>query len=324
MSYNYPIIVSICILSFIIPNADGDIRDEIIILKEKLSMIQEDIIQSSLDIIEQKKIIKDNENRLAELKIIEKEKRANINKSWTGQQEYEQAQKDVRNAQNILDKSNQKLQLLYDTRNGYFVETKSLEEQLTELEKKPLPKPSVNGIIGITVDNNCKAFIKHNMTTDCPTPELLDTLYPGSPCDYSEEGCVKYYSQIGGFHYIIDPPAAVMERIRMVEIRSNFEEFHMQGSAGYDDTQHTVNYQTGRYLDGCKTAYIGTNDWIRFLGDSIYLLYKNCDESYSNLGGYRYEQLNQTTHDITSSYKYQLDQWIKQSKQKCREKCFEY
>ncbi len=123
---------------------------------------------------------------------------------------------------------------------------------------------------------------------------------------------------------MIDPPASIMDRIRMVEIRSSFDEFHMQDERGYDNENHTINYQIGRFMDGCKTAYIGSDSWIKYTGDSIYLLWKGCDPQYTNLGGFRSESINQTVHDITTSKKWQLDQWIKESLVKCREKCFEY
>ncbi len=325
---NYRILLIVCILPVLnmpfFPVADGEnIRDEISSHKKNIISLEKNVISLDSQVDAQKQLIIKNEKLYETAKDDEKTARKNINKSWTGVQEHNTSLDKVEKTKDTWIKSKEHLILLYKERSDVLKEIRSLEGLIDKLDALPRPNGETF-LIGITLDNTCKLFIKNNFTSECPTFEFLDTLYPGSPCDYVDHSCIDYYRQIGGFHYFIDPPASVADRIKMIQIRYNFEEFHMQDERGYDDINHTINYQIGRYLDGCKTAYIGSDSWLRYTGDTIYLLSKDCDPAYTNLGGFRSESISQTEHDITESYKWQLDEWIKESLEKCRMKCFEY
>lgn len=179
-------------------------------------------------------------------------------------------------------------------------------------------------IFGITLDNTCKTFIKNNMTTNCPTYEELDLFYNDLECGYKDEVlCLGYFKQVGITDgYILDPSFDVIHRIKIINIRSNFEEYHFQDSAGYNNTAHTISYGLGRYVDECFNAYIDANQWFGLLGDTIMYLDSKCTKTYHTAE--RSVYLNQTVHNIEDSYKWQLEQWIKESKEKCLNKCFEY
>ncbi len=306
------------------PEANGgDIRVEITDHKKIINDLQERIVELGEVILEQRDTITRNQDDYSIAEVNEKFARENKGKSWTGEQDHQESIKKLNDARNILDESREKLSDLFDERNDVRVEIKRLDELIDKLDALPKPKADFN-IIGITLDNTCKIFIKNNFTSNCPTFELLNSFYPGSPCVTVAYSCISYYNQTGGFHYLIDPPSQVAERIKMIEIRYSFNEFHIQGVGGYDNENHTINYQVGRYLDGCKTAYIGADNWLRYTGDSIYLLLNGCDPAFTYLGGVRSVSINQTVHNIADSYKWQLDKWIKESREKCRELCFEY
>lgn len=303
----------------------ADIRDDIADAKSKIKQYELDILEYDKKIRDARILVFDNEQQLKIEKDEEKKIRATLGASWTAQQELEQAQKDIVEAQKILDTSKKELQILIDTRNEIRKNILRTNDILVEIDKPEPVKPTLQtGIIGITIDNTCKTFIKNNLSSNCPTFEAIDQLYPGSVCEFEGALCIDYYKQIGGFHYLIDPSAAIMERIKMVEIRHNFEEFHLQGDAGYSNEDHTINYQIGRHVDGCKNIYINSESWIKYTGDSIYYFHNGCNKKYSYLDDSRTEYINQTTHDPATSYKYQLDKWIKESKEKCLSKCFEY
>ena len=331
---NYIILLIVCILPLslmpFLSGAGGEsIRTEIANHKKTIDDLEQKIKDLNKTILNQHDVIKKNEDAYGVAKADEKFVRENKGKSWTGEQDHIAALKRVDTANETLKNSKEKWKVIFEERNGAFLEIERLDELIDRLDDPSRPKPRVilkgeSNLIGITLDNTCKLFIKNNLTSGCPSFEFLNTLYPGSPCDYVEHSCLDYYRQIGGFYYFIDPPSPVADRIKMVEIRYNFEEFHLQDERGYDDLNHTINYQIGRYMDGCKTAYIGSDSWLRYTGDSIYFLSKDCNPAYTNLGGFRSESINQTKHDIASSYKWQLDEWIKESLVKCREKCFEY
>ncbi len=273
----------------------------------------------------QKKLVVKNEKLYEDAKDNEKKVRSEIGQSWTGVQDHNAALVKVDNAKETWINSKDDLMSLYRERSDVLKKVRVLEDLIEQLDSIPSVKTNTTGIIGITLDNTCRTFIKNNFESNCPTFEFLNTLYPGTQCDYIDHSCLDYFRQIGGFHYIIDPKASIMDRIKMVEIRYSFDEFHLQDERGYDNENHTINYQVGRYMDSCKTAYIGTDSWLKYAGDSIYLLWKGCDPKYTYLDNqFRSESLNQTVHDITTSKKWQLDEWIKETREKCREICFEY
>ena len=317
-------LVGFILISISLPRANGEnIRDEITSHKKDVISLEKNAISLTKEVDAQKKLIIKNEKLYETAKDDEKTARKNIGKSWTGVQEHNTALDKVEKTKDTWIKSKDDLMLLYKERSDVLKEIRSLEELIDKLDALPTPKGKFN-IIGITLDNTCKIFIKNNFTSNCPTFELLNSFYPGSPCVTVAYSCISYYNQTGGFHYLIDPPSQVAERIKMVEIRYSIEEFHIQGEGGYDDINHTINYQVGRYLDGCKTAYIGSGSWLKYTGDSIYLLSNECNLNYTYLGGFRSESINQTVHNIADSYKWQLDKWIKESREKCRLLCFEY
>ncbi len=326
---SYTILLIVCIaqvifLTVLLPDADGGVRVEISQHKKTIDNLEDKASVLNKDVNAQKTLVAKNERLYETSKDEEKTARNNIGKSWTGVQEHNAALSKVESTKATWINSKDKLMTLYTQRSDVLKEIRVLEELIDELDAMPKTQDSSSTLIGFSIDNTCKAFIKNNLTSNCPTFELLDSFYPGSPCDYIDHSCIDYYKQVGGFHYLIDPPASVADRIKMIEIRYNFKEFHIQGDGGYDDINHTINYQVGRYLDGCKIAYIGSGDWLRYVGDTVYLLANNCDINYTYLGGFRSEPINQTEFDITDFKQWKLEQWIKESLERCKEKCFEY
>ncbi len=323
------ILCIIPLLSLVLsPNADGgNIRNEIAQHKVSIDNLEQDIKDFNLDVLKQRNIIKDNQKSVGIAEANEKFARENKGKSWTGEQDHIETINKLRSVEIVLKESEEKLQIIFSDRNDAYVEIERLDTLINRLDSQPNAERRFvedQFLIGITMDNTCKIFIKNNFSSNCPSFELLSLIYPDSSCEYVNHSCIDYYRQQGGFHYMIDPPASVADRIKMIQIRYNFEEFHIQGIEGYNNTAHTINYQVGRYLDGCKTAYIGADSWFRYTGDSIYLLYKGCDMNYTGLGGFRSESINQTDFDIRDFKQWQLEQWIKESLEKCKSKCFEY
>ncbi len=183
------------------------------------------------------------------------------------------------------------------------------------------PEPLQEGtLIGISLDKNCQIYLKNNYESNCPTYEEINLLYPSFECVYKGKYCLDHFRQIGKINgYIINPSAEVMDRIKMIEIRLNFEEFHKQGKdEGYDDIKHTINYGVGRYVDSCRLAYIDSNNWMALAGDTIMYFFSNCTKTYMNKG---YSvAINQTEHNIADSYKWKLEQWQKEVINNCGSK----
>ncbi len=182
-----------------------------------------------------------------------------------------------------------------------------------EIFVEPLHKGT---LIGITLDTNCQTYLKNNYTTNCPTYEQIKLLYNDLGCVYKGKYCLDHFRQIGKTNgYIIDPSAEVMDRIRMIEIRLNFAEFHIQDQGGYSNDEHTINYGLSRYVDSCRLAYVDSNNWMYLTGDTIMYLFSGCTKTYM-IEGYSVA-INQTEHNIADSYKWKLEQWQKEVINKC-------
>ena len=170
-------------------------------------------------------------------------------------------------------------------------------------------------IFGITLDNSCNTQLKYNLTTSCPTYQFLDLFYNNLECEY-KTACLDYYEQnniIDG--YILDPSAEIMQEIKIITIRSNFNEYHYQDIAGFDNDNRTINYGLGRYVDSCRLAYIDSKQWFSLLGDTIMFLDSGCTKTNHTQDKSVY--LNSTIHNIADSYKYKLEQWQKEVINNC-------
>lgn len=176
----------------------------------------------------------------------------------------------------------------------------------------------------IILDGICLRNIQYLFDSTCPTYPEINLLFPGTVCGFPGSGCLDYYRQTdpSGHRYWIDPPGPILERTKIIEIRSDFKEYLNPTFQGYNKTEHSIIYGVGRYVDDCHHAYIDSEQWVNLLGDTIMYLASDCTKT--NLITDRVEQLEKVNHDITTSYKYQLEQWQKESKIKCKEVCKEY
>jgi hypothetical protein len=317
--------VSSCLLVLTIlgaglTHAYGDIRSDIEALKKEKNSLRQQEADLLSTIIQQKDVIKEKERLYYDARNFEKQKRDEVGSSWTSFDEHDKAVIALSEAKRVWDESKAKLQSLYDSRNTAIAKLRLVEEKLLELNETPLPRIIEPGkLVGISLDKSCRVMNESGINSSCPTFEELNLIYPDIGCTLGGEKCLLYHKQTdGGRGYIINPDLEVSSRIEVIEIRANFDEYLLKGISGYDDANHSLKYNDGIYTSR-RTTFIDGDRWFTLLGQVIWWLYGGEDPSSS-----RYEYLNQTEHDITTSYKYQLDKWIKESKEKCINKCFEY
>ena len=199
-------------------------------------------------------------------------------------------------------------------------------------------------------------MLQNSIDTDCPTYEEILALYPdrsnriiSGDFEYVDgylqrtEGMAKsnhfeYYRYHNNNHFDrqlnqnntgvitwIDPPGDIRTRIKLITIEPSLPEYTIRG-VSFNSTNHNSIF-TGhdRWIDDyCRNITISATDWIFLLGDTLHLVNNDCDEKYSSYNHIKELKRQKTEMDITTSYKYQLEQWIEQTKQKCKEICFEY
>lgn len=184
---------------------------------------------------------------------------------------------------------------------------------------------------GITLDKTCITLLKNNIGTNCPTYNDIMMLYSDSSLEVSSFGYEdnlfqRIHNEIINFleyfrydkqqnHIFVDPPNNIREQIKVIEIRSNFEEFRLPLNKSYNATEHSITLGVGRYVEKCHNAYIDSERWIDLLGDTIYFMSKNCDQNFTKFDSTKKTYLGKMEHDITTSYKYKLEQWQKAIKE---------
>lgn len=198
---------------------------------------------------------------------------------------------------------------------------------------------SVYADFGLILDNTCLAYHKNNLTSDCPTYEELNLIYPDTTKPEISGGFVfkdniwqrekpplndhfEYYRPLNQNEFWIDPPGDTIDRIKIIRITSSDFEYTLGGQVLND-----TSYQIGksRFVnDRCNEIIITAQDWLYLLGDSMRLLQNNCDPAFTSFNEVVTIQWEKTIHDIKTSYKYKFDKWVKESLAKCLGKCFEY
>lgn len=205
---------------------------------------------------------------------------------------------------------------------------------------------AVESSFGIVLSQGCRTMLKNNITTDCPTYEDINTLFPDTSDrkiigDFGyKDGIYQrlssqyknaegYYNSVSSINkdvLFIDPPAKLWAKLNIIEIRPSLDQYLLQKKnldQSYDTTKHSLTLGQGRFVDSCHYAYIDGGNWLFLLGDTIQFIGHNCDPEFTNFNSTTTTYLSKITHDITTSYKYKLDNWYKESLERCGTKvCF--
>lgn len=190
--------------------------------------------------------------------------------------------------------------------------------------------------IGIRLSETCRTMLENNMTTNCPNYLQILHLYPDTSIKkwsgdfyfnengfYEREIITKKYDTLDVYYSFprdvvwIDPPSDVIEKIKIIEITSHDFVYPIK-------TQKITNssYLVGqsRWVSpNCDYARISSDNWIDRLGDTWIYLRSGCDKNSTNYNDLVLREWNGTIHDITTSYKYQLDKWYNEQIQKVKD-----
>lgn len=193
--------------------------------------------------------------------------------------------------------------------------------------------------IGISLSKNCTILLKNNLTTNCPSYNVLEQLDTSNQeisgkfeykDGYYQRGSAQtkehynYYSFIDDWIIFVDPPGNTMDRVKLITIENNFETYFTGEDMG------TFSNETGTYRtfkqsiyvnDRCNSGTIDGKQWKELLPDMIFYLRNNCNDDFKLFNETKVVLMSLTTHDITTSQKYIHDQWVKDALERCKQKC---
>ena len=318
---------------------------------EEIDNIKDEIRQNEIDIEEQKQVVRD----------VNRER----NESWESQVDVEKEEDYLKELEELLEENQTDYIDLLNEQSDIIRQIEDLEEKLEDDEQLlkfqsrsfVFDNLQYTKLIGIELSNTCITMIKNNFTTTCPTYEELSQL-DTSIEEYSGEFIVtdgfyhrdesqyknswKRYESDPTIRIIVDPPAGMNERIKMIILKPNFDTYTLPDKkvqhSEFEYITQTVfdnftkqekavqvlnqTQQFGRVMyhdryvdDNCKDSTINADIWKTIIPDTIHYLRTDC-----TITSFVHEEIihpNVTKMDITNSTDYQHKAWIERVKEHC-------
>ena len=196
--------------------------------------------------------------------------------------------------------------------------------------------------IGIVLSKNCEIMVENNFLTNCPDYRMISLLFPDTT-NPALSGGFEYVdgiyqrvdpSHLKGDHLAryfnekpmiwIDPPSSIRDRIKLITIHNTLPDYKIPGISN-KMVNNTITMGHDRYVDSkCFTSAIAAKEFVFLLGDTIHYLNNDCNPEFTNFEHLRNYTFAKSFQDKTTSYKYQLEAWIEESKIKCLGICKEY
>lgn len=194
---------------------------------------------------------------------------------------------------------------------------------------------SIRKLVGIQLSRTCETMIINGIDSNCPTYHTLqqfdtsleqsgkfgyDSMGFYSRAEPEYENSWRYYDHDDTPRIIVDPPQGMNERIAMITIESDFDVYFLTENMRVENNIRT--WYENRYIDECRNAVIGADDWKRIIVDTIYTLHNRC--THTTLNELKSEQLPFTELPIEDTQYWKDKTWLEESKKKCLQLCREY
>ena len=172
---------------------------------------------------------------------------------------------------------------------------------------------------------------------DCPTVEELNLVFPDTSNQQVSGKIVDGIREPAQMrnHYewyryedrnIIwqDPPGDVLTRAKLIVIENQIQPYKLGKNSTLMVNNTSILGDKRWVSDGCNKSIIPKDNWMIYLGDTIRYMLHNCDPKYTTINTLLEVKTEKTNQDITTSYKWKLDKWLEETKEKCRTICKEY
>lgn len=328
----------------IIPHAHAALRDEIDILQEKIDDLYEDIQELEIDIQKANNDVKTYEISVSNLETRQKvaKERYDESPSDTTRENLQDITNDLVKAERDLNNAKAKLENYEDSLRAKNSQVITLEKNIANMRLLPNDtfKPKTDHEhYGIVLSKTCTTMISNNMSTVCPTYEELNALFPDTS-NQQVSGKLEFINgmyQRGndiknghwGFYNFhektttwIDPPGDIRDKINLIIIEPRLPEYKIAGLQKMEN--NTIYVGHNRHVDSCRTATITATDWLFLTGDTMRYLQNDCDPEFTTFSYLKKHVFQKTEMDISTSYKWQLDNWLEKVKNECKGICKEY
>ena len=341
---------------FGLPNADAVSRSELAELKAQEKTALQDIENYDVRLEDQRESIKNQEKTIDDLK--------NELRELSGLGDWSSIEKKI-NLENQHSQAVQKLDDLRDELGEILREKSDMIKFLNGLdltvEIDNVDLSHLTPRIGIALSKSCETMLKNSFETVCPTYKHLIQL-DSSNTDISgkfttdDDGffhrgpeavpnSYKYYWNDDQIRIFVDPPASMINRIKMIYIEPNFDTYTVPGDMTVHDefemltgnytksmgnqtelVQYEYRDQTAyfgtvlyhdRYIDRCSEAVINANEWKKYMGDTIHLMRNNCDRTFTSFEERKVILPEYSVIDITTSPNWIYQQWLKHTEEFC-------
>ena len=187
---------------------------------------------------------------------------------------------------------------------------------------------------GIALSKSCLSMIKANLT-GCPTYEEISALYTDNTnqrvtgvLDYFDgvyqRGPSQVHNPFNVYVYRdiptlwIDPPYEAQVRMQMITILPSVPEYKIGDESKIMD-DYNVTFGKFRWINlNCSEAKITAENWVFLTGDSLNLLKHNCNPAFTHFNSTITITKEKSYQDISTSYKWKLDNWIKENLKNCK------
>ena len=188
---------------------------------------------------------------------------------------------------------------------------------------------------GIALSRTCLSMISNGISSDCPTYQEINTLFP----DTTNPAIAGDFKIIDGiyqrdippvknpwrFYYYstepilwVDPPSDARSRLIMITIESSLPEYK-SGDESKKMDDYSISFQKDRWVDEkCHEAKVTSKTWVFLTGDTLNLMKHSCDKAFTSFDSTVKKEFVKSYQDISTSYKYKHDLWIKENLIKCK------
>jgi hypothetical protein len=315
-------------------------------IEEERIEIDQDILQYNDDIV----AARDN------LKAVKKA----AGESWDAVLDIKEAEKLFQEAKDNYQNARDSLFELLGEKSDLI---KIIKTQIKESKIKKFDSSNLVKRIGINLSNMCETMLKNNFTTNCPTYKDMITLDSSDRnisgkfttdddgffhrLDPIQNNSWKLYDFDETIRIFVDPPDNMLDRVRLITIMPNFDNYFVAGDLTISDqytlinvvqdgnaTSKAVNYSYlnktqdfsrviyhDRYIDNCRSAVINAAVWKAILPDTINFMRNDCDPKHTQFEEREVITPNYTSIDITTSPNYQAQWKLEEDMERCKVLC---